>query len=321
MIVFQTQPDTDKPEKKKNARPSSSGMLYFIIGFIGCLIVIGIMGVIWWQVAKPDLSFLNGPQTTTTTAVQDNLPATRFAKDNRFSVAVYITDNEGNLQTTSLAMFKPDIDAIDVIGLPAEFGLPDADNDTLARRFATGDAEAAQMALSAYFGKNIDYYVVMSYQDVEAYFTALNEKLIITLPKDVDQQSADSSFSIHLTGGTAQSLSPKQTANLLICDNWQGGLRERADMHALVLNTYINQFISSSRSITADHSTLLSVAQSNLTGDRFTAIQPPLSYLAEENSGTISSTIAVEGHFAGAGDIKRFTLDDSIYETVKQALR
>lgn len=318
MMMFQAQPDRDErpnKKKKKSERPDSSGMLYFILTFVGCLVIFAGIGVLWWHIADPEIPFLTGNTTTaaTTTTTQ---AATRFSASDRFSVAVYITDNDGKLQTVSLTLFKPDTDNISVIPLPGELGLPDAETDTLARRFMTGGADAAQMALSAYIGKTVDYYVVLSYAEVESYFTQLGTPLIVKLPKDVDQQASDGSFSIHLSEGE-QALSPKQTANLLRCDNWQGGRRERANMHAAVVSAYINQFIADDRTVSADHTVLMSVADTNLNSERFSTIEPPLSYLADLNKELLCTSTNIDGSFTGAGDTLRFTPEAGSVDTIK----
>lgn len=319
MLMFQTEPVAEeKPKrkaKKKSERPSSSGMLYFILAFVGALILFAGIGVLWWHIADPEIPFLNSTATTTTTAPTMQ-SGTRFSVEDRFSVAVYITDDNGDLQSVSLALFKPDSDSVSVIPMPAELGLPDADNDTLSRRFATGGADAAQMALSAYIGKNVDYYVELSYKNVENYFTQLAASLIVKIPKDVDQQAPDGSFSIHLSEGE-QALTPKQTANLLRCDNWQGGRRERANMHAAVVSAYINQFITDARTLSADHTVLMSLAYTNLGSERFATIEPPLSYLADLNKELLCTTTNIEGAFTGAGETLRFTPDAHIIDTIK----
>ncbi len=323
MMMFQAQPDMDeKPKrnaKKRSERPDSSGMLYFILAFVGCLIIFAGIGVLWWHIADPEIPFLTGGNTTTTVTTTTQ-PASRFSVNDRFSVAVYITDDEGKLQTVSLALFKPDTDNVAVIPMPAELGLPDAETDTLARRFATGGADAAQMALSAYIGKTLDYYVVLSYSAVETYFTQLGTPLIVKLPKDIDQQASDGSFSIHLSEGE-QALSPKQTANLLRCDNWQGGRRERSNMHAAVVSAYINQFITDTRSLSADHAVLASLSYTNLNSERFSTIEPPLSYLADLNKELLCTSTNIDGSFTGAGDTLRFTPEAGLVDTIKSHMK
>lgn len=321
MLMFQTEPyEEDAPKRRrKSERPSSSGMLYFILAFVICLVLFAGIGVLWWHIADPEIPFLQNTGTTaaTTTTTQ---PVGRFSVNDRFSVAVYITDNDNALQTVSLALFKPDTDNVSVIPLPAELALPDADTDTLARRFATGGADAAQMALSAYIGKPLDYYVVLSYNTVESYFTQLSAPLVVKLPKDVDQQSADGSFSIHLSEGE-QALTPKQIANLLRCDNWQAGKRERANMHATVVSAYINQFIAKDRALSSDHTLLASLTDTNLTGERFSTIEPPLSYLANLSKDLLCTSTNIDGNFAGAGGNLRFHPDASIVDAIKNHMK
>ncbi len=317
MLMFQTEPATNgKPKRRrKNERPSSSGMLYFILAFIGGLLLFAGIGAIWLRVAPPDLPFLSGknpkPMTTTT-----HITAARFTSENRFSVAVYITDDEGALQSVSLAVVKPDLESVTTMGFPAELKLPDSDTDTLARRFATGGIEAAQPALSAYLGKSVDYYMVMSYANAEAFFTATKESLVINLPKDVDQQ--DGNFSLHLSEGE-HALSPKQVANFLRCDNWQGGRRERANMHATAVSAYINQFLTKHHKIEEDYADWMKLCQSNLHSERFEIEEPALNYLANLGKDPLCFTTYIDGTFEGAGEFLRFapntaTVENFVYD-------
>ncbi len=324
MLIFQAQPDTEKKAKRKakkqNDRPDSSGMLYFILAFVVCLALFAGIGVLWWKTTDPALPFLDSGEVTTTVTTTVTKPASRFSVNHRFSVAVYITDDKGALQTVSLCLFKPDEDSVSVIPMPAELGLPDADTDTLVHRYAAGGVDTAQMALSAYLGKTVDYYVVLSYAAVENYFTALDSSLIVKLPKDVDQQTPGEGFTIHLQAGE-QALSAKQAANLLRCDNWQNGRRERANMHAAMVSAYINQFISRNRSLSTDHAALMPLCHSNLNSDRFSVIEPPLSYLADLNKELLCTSTNIDGTFTGAGDTLRFTPEAGIVDTIKSHMK
>ncbi len=325
MLMFQAQPDPDKKAKrrknKQNDRPDSSGMLYFILAFVVCLAIFAGIGVLWWKITDPALPFVDSGETTTTAVTTTvTRPANRFTVNHRSSVAVYITDDKGALQTVSLCLFKPDTDSVSVIPMPAELALPDAETDTLIRRFATGGVETAHMALSAYLGKSVDYFVVLSYDNVETYFTALDSSLVVKLPKDVDQQTPGQGFSIHLQAGE-QALTAKQAANLLRCDNWQNGRRERANMHAAMVSAYINQFFSTNRSLAADHADLLKVSYTNLNSDRFSVIEPSLSYLADLNKELLCTSTNIEGSFTGAGETLRFTPEAGIVDTIKSNMK
>ena len=324
MLMFQAQPDTDKKAKRKknkqNDRPDSSGMLYFILAFVVCLAIFAGIGVLWWKITDPVIPFLEGGDTTTTAATTATQPASRFSAEDRFSVAVYITDDTGKLQTVSLCLFKPDTDSVSVMPVPAELGLPDAETDTLLRRFATGGADQAQMALSAYLGKPIDYFMVFSYGAVKSCFTAMDTPLIVKLPKDVDQQTPDGSIRIHLKAGE-QALTPNQLVNLLRCDNWQNGRRERSNMHAAVVSAYINQFISENRSLSTDYASLANVAFTNLNNSRFKTIETPLSYLAELDKELLCTSTNIEGSFAGAGDTLRFTPDATFADAIRNNMK
>ncbi len=321
--MLQTQPDVSKKRnKKRSTRPSSSGLLIFVATFIVSLVVFAGAAILWVKIADIPVPIINPdtqPSSVTTTA-PTNAPA-RFDREDRFSVAVYVTDDSGALQTVSLAMFNPDEDSVDVIGLPSQTVLSRTDNgDTLYKRFSVGGVDSAQMGLNLFFAKTIDYYAVLSYTDVESLFTQLGQSLIFDLPVDVDQQAADGSFSIHLDAGE-RALTPKQTANLFRYDSWQGGRRERADMHATLVAAYIDQFVSPSRSISSDYQTLMATADCNLVGQRFAIAEPVLVYLASRNDAGLCDVIPVDGMFEGAGNTLRFDLDDATAAMIANTLR
>ena len=316
-MSFQTKPAPDK-HRKKNKRPSSVNSLVFILTFaVVLLILVGAAVLILpkW-LGDSALPFL--PTETTTATTQPTAPS-RFSAEDRFSLTMFITDDDNHLQTAVLTLFKPDTTQVDAIAVPAELQLPDGENDTLARRFETGGATSAQLGLLNEIGTPIDYYVVMSYADAEAYLTALGDNLAIRLPKDVHWQSEDGDFSLHSEAGD-RALSAKQVANLLRCDNWQGGRRERATMHAEIVGAYIRRFITDERTLATDRNALEAVCDTNLTSEQLLAINLPLSYLAEQNNGKLCTVLPTEGTFEGAGDQLRYIAEEAMWDAVKQAL-
>lgn len=329
MLMFQTQPISPAPPKKKkprrSERPSSSGMLIFIAAFLGCLLVFAGIGAIWWKVADPDLSAFfpdlgyTDPNTVTTTTTSPEQTVTYTTKD-RFSVAVFIADDEGALQTVTVVGAHPDTGRFEVIGLPGELSMASSEKDTLSRRFSYNGADSALLSLGTYFGTTIDYHVTLTYSDVESLFSSFGKNLVVTLPTDVDQQSGDGSFSIHLDAGE-QALTPKQTANLLRCDNWQGGRRERAAMHAALVEAYLNQFIKATRDLQDDYATLMKHSDSNLSAERFNLLKKPLEWMSYGNTGDITDAFTAQGAFEGAGETLRFTPDDTTKSTVTNLLQ
>lgn len=316
MLMFQMTPDSDdKPKRRKPNRASSTNALLFIGSFLLCVAVfVGIMvaNLPSW-LDDMNVPFLGDPAPTTTTTQAPVLSP--YTQEDRVSMAVYITDDENNLQTAVLAVFQPDIGRVELAGLPAQTALPDGENDSLSRRFQTGGASSAQLGLLSVIGKSVDYYIVIRYSDVAAYLTALDETLDITLTKDIDWSSADGNHTLSLTSGK-HTLSPKQTANFLRCDNWQGGRRERTNQHAALIGAYLEQFLDPSRSLAADRNALQSFAQTNLSSEQFALTHASLTYLAEQNNGELCHVIPVDGEFEGAGTSLRFVLSDDVADAV-----
>lgn len=318
--MLQTQPDPRKSNKRSSDRPSSSGMLIFIAAFLGCILLFAVGAVIWWQVTDPEIPFLSlltnpaDPEDPANDPLTSPLDITPTVED-RFTMAVFLTDDAGILQTATVMRVEPDTGYFAIVGMPGELGITNVEYDTLARRLAFDGPESALMALGTYFGGSIDYHVTLSYTDVHTLIQSHGSNLIMNLPKAVDQQAADGSFSIHLAAGQ-QALTPKQTANLLRCDNWQGGRRERAYVHATVIEAYLNQFISASRDIEDDYATLTKIASTNLSSARFNLIKQPLMHMAAHNTGDIVDLMPAAGDFTGSGQELRFTPDEATYQNV-----
>lgn len=318
--------DTQPKEKTRSRaeRPSSSGVLIFVAAFLGCLLVFAGIGLIWWKIADPDLSaFLpdlpTNEQTTTTTTVPAN-PTDGFTLEDRFSVAVFITDEEGALQTATIVSAHPDTGRFEVIGLPAELSLGTSDKDTLVRRFEFNGEASALLSLGTYFGASIDYYISLSYGDAESLFRSFDKNLIVTLPRAVDQQASNGNFSIHLNAGE-QALTPKQVANLLRCDNWQGGRRERAAMHATLVEAYLNQFVRVTRDVESDYAKLMKHSDSNFAAERFNLVSKSIEALAMGNTGDTTDVFVAVGTFDGAGEDLHFTPDESTLITIYNMLQ
>ncbi len=307
--------------KKRNTRPSSSGLLLFIAAFLGALVLSVGIAYVWYTVAKPDipwLSFLNRDEPPSTPA--ETVPAALYDAADRLSVAVYITDEHGVLQTVTLCNICPDTAAVTVCGIPAELWLSSDETDTVARRMRLGGVEKAQEGVSRYFETTVDHYIVLAYHDVKALLSDLDATLIVNLPTDVNEQSENGSFAVHLTAGE-NALSPDQVSNLLRCTNYQDGRRERATMHARVVEAYVRQFMSASRVMQSDFALVIANADSDWTVEKFAAVQPKLDYILREHGEEWLTMIPASGDFAGVGATLHFTPDAALLDAVEATLR
>lgn len=306
--------------KKRSNRPSSSGLLLFIAAFMGALLLFAAGGVIWWKTTHPSLPVFN-PQEPTATQTTAPEKKARYDANDRFSFAVYITDDEGALQSLSLVLFEPDRDRIDVAALPKDLALSTEDTqNTVAYTFQKNGAEGTQLALNRYLSNTIDYYVQFSYSQVWRYFDTLGENLLVSLPKDVDETAADGSFSLHLTAGE-HALSAKQVANFLRCTGWQGGRRERADMHAFIVQAYLHQFLADDRDLQAEHERLSAMCTTNFSEKRFRTLSSVLDWFAAVNRDERSRLINADGVFDGAGTTLHFIPNAPMITAVQDALK
>lgn len=302
--------------KNKKQRPPSSGILLFVAAFVGALVLCAGIGVLWWTLVKPTVSWwpFSSPDTSDAVATAPEETA-RFDATDRLTMAVYITDDHHVLQTASLVMVCPDTAQITVSGVPAELSLSEDETDTLGRRFRFASIADAHSAFARRFETTISQYVVLSYADVEAFLTALGEPLIVDLPVDVNEQNTDGSFSVHLTAGE-NALSAKQVSNLLKCTNYQDGRRERATMHARIIQAYLAQFLATDRSLQSDFSLLISHADTMWTTSQFSATLPRFEYILAEKGEEWLPLIPTTGDFSGAGATLRFAPDAAMNDAI-----
>ncbi len=300
--------------RKRKHRPSSSGILLFIVGFVGCLLLCAAAGYVWWKTTDPQLPWLpsTAPTETVTTApTKDNA---LYHPSDRFAHAVYITDNHGKLQSLSLITVCPDTLQITVAGIPVELHLSATDNaDTLARRFRLDGVEKANEALVFALPSTPQYYSVLSYDQIEQYFLDIDAKLDVSLAKDIDEAAEDGSYSVHLAAGD-HALTPTQITNLMRCTEWQGGRRERADMHALLVQSYVAQFVSTDRQMAADYKVLCAQSDTNLPEERFSTVSPIWQYMALSQGDNSPALLPITGVYNGTGATLRFTLTTDFYE-------
>jgi len=301
---------------KSGSRPPSSGILLFVVGFLGCLLLCAAAGYVWWRVTDPQIPWLNlaEPSAPTTPAPPEN--TSLYQPADRFTHAVYITDESDALQSLSLITVCPDTQSVAVAAIPVELHLSDtSETDTLLRRFRMEGVAAANEALSAVFPSAPHYYTVLSYTQIEGYFNALSAKLNVRLPKDVDEAAEDASYSVHLTAGD-HALSPHQITNLMRCKNWQCGRRERADIHALLVQSYIDQFISEQRTVTADYKQLIAHSETNLSEAHFSSLSPVWEYLAISQPDGSPALLPSAGLYEGATTTLRFTLTTELSDRI-----
>ncbi len=312
-----TPPQGDDGEEERGGRPSSSGVMIFTLVFVISLVVFGGLGVLWWRHAGFHLPFADSSPTAA--APESTAPTVRFQAADRRAMAVYLTDDNGALQTVTLLLMQPDRGALSAATLPGELSLSDSADDTLARRFSEGGADAAQQALQETLGKAPNFYGILSYTSAERALSALSVQLIFSLPEDVDAQSENGSFSIHLTAGE-QALTPVQVSHLLQYTGWQGGSRARASAHAQLFAAFANQLLIVGRNGAEDFNTLVPFMTTNLSATDFQSSEAPLSYLASLNHGDLCTFVKTEGAFEGAGKDLHFIPAESLKSVITDAM-
>ncbi|MBQ9414900.1 MAG: hypothetical protein IJU16_07235 [Clostridia bacterium] len=296
------------PEEEE--RPSSSGTVIFTIVFLVSLVVFGTIGFFWWQHTEHP-SLAAPAQTATSETV-----APLFSEKDSRTVAVYLTDDAGVLQTMTLLKADPTKDAMTAAGFPAELLLNDESGETLKSCYASGGIEAVQTAVKSYFSLTDNYCVVFRYQQVQGLLLQMKDGLNIEIGEDVHAQSKN--YALHLAAGW-QSLTPEQAANLLQYNAWQGGRRAQANMHAAMIAAFCNQYLVAGRDGQTDYAAICSFSGTNIREIEWQSSQMMLSYLAQKNTGSICTTLAVDGAFEGAGDTLVFTPFDNVLAVVKES--
>ncbi len=307
--------DSRPQTQEEESRPSSSGVMIFTLVFVLCLALFGGIGALWWFHGRA--GELADTDPSGTSAVQTE-PTERFRTADREAFAVMLTDNAGALQTVTLLMMQPDSHVVTAAAFPAELLLSE-ENGTLAGCFAESGADSAVQALSDFLGHEISYYGVMTYDGAEQALTALSVQLIYTLSEDVGGQSADGSFSIHLTSGE-QALTSEQVSHLLQYTGWHGGRRARATAHAELFAAFCNQMLVRGRNGESDWALLQGSMETNAGESSFAAAEPALSYLAALNSGSVCTVLQTAGEYTGAGSTLRFSPDETMLSAIQSAM-
>ena len=297
-------------------RPPSSGILLFALAFFGVLVLSAIVGILWWVIAKPELSWWPfGAKEPSDTVVAVTEPNTLYDAADRLAIAVYITDEHHALQSVSLVMVCPDTAHIAVAGIPAELSLSEDETDTLSRRLRVFGITQAQEGLSCVFKTTVTQYMTLSYSQITSFLTETGQSLIVNLPVDIHEQSEDGSFAVHLTAGE-NALSAQQVSDLLKCTDYQDGRRERATMHARVIEAYLTQFLQQGRSLTSDYALLATYTDTAWTVEKFSNTLPVLEYILAEKEEEWLSLIPASGNFSGAGATLRFSPDTSMAQAI-----
>lgn len=162
-------------------------------------------------------------------------------------------------------------------------------------------AAAVTAALADTLEIPLQHYIAMRYDQVESWLNYLENGLVLTLPEAVQYAS------LRLEAGE-HNLTATQAVHLLQYEGWQDAARAE-QIAADALCAMLNQYLTAARYLAGDFAALSNLCRSSLRIGDFTAGKDRLTYLAEQNAGSLCRTVTPE--WKRTGDM--VTLDGSVY--------
>ena len=162
-------------------------------------------------------------------------------------------------------------------------------------------AAAVTAALADTLEIPLQHYMAMRYDQVENWLNYLENGLVLTLPEAVQYAS------LRLEAGE-HNLTATQAVSLLQYTGWQDAARAE-QIAADALCAMLNQYLTAARYLAGDFAALSNLCRTSLRIGDFTAGKDRLTYLAEQNAGSLCRTVTPE--WKRTGDM--VTLDGSVY--------
>lgn len=162
-------------------------------------------------------------------------------------------------------------------------------------------AAAVTAALADTLEIPLQHYMAMRYDQVESWLNYLENGLVLTLPEAVQYAS------LRLEAGE-HNLTATQAVSLLQYTGWQDAARAE-QIAADALCAMLSQYLTAARYLAGDFAALSNLCRTSLRIGDFTAGKDRLTYLAEQNAGSLCRTVTPE--WKRTGDM--VTLDGSVY--------
>jgi len=319
-------------DEDDKARPKSNPKTIFIAAFCIALLLLAVAGLVWWisgSLASSDTpSSDTTPKTTPILNTQPTEPPSLALStiDDRIAVAVYFADSDGTLQSVTLTMIHADTanEKITTLGLPPET-IVDKDNDLTLGALYDDSIEAAQDALNAYVSKTqgidaVKYYMIFTYDGIESVIDEVKksgDSFFFTFDTELREQFDDGSDSIYFPAGK-QSLTAAQVADLFRYTAWVGGSSERAQKHAEIVTSFLNQMITgaSKAELSSCHTLLYyRCLDTDFTADAYEASAAVFKDIAGYKGGVLCVTPNTDGTFSQSAT--RFELSKSTVELIQ----
>ena len=285
----------------KKRREYRGGTL-FLISFLSALVLFGsIMTVVLidqWQPAAPAT-----PTTPTTTRRPS---AAREARR-----LLLITEENGEAQGFVALSIEPATERVRVVPIPRETVVTvGTEQLRLFEWYRTADLTALTAATGELIGWDLPHYAVLSYHNLAALVTHLNNGVVYTLTESITYTNS-AGATVTMAPG-ARTLSAAQVTDLLRYDAWHGGRRARANAQGDIIAALFNQYFTSSHlEEDTDFQKFVSLSRSNLLTSDFATAQEDLLLLARRNTFDISKVKEPKGEFIGVGDAMRFEMAEN----------
>lgn len=279
------------------------GTTVFLVTFLATLLLFGgMMALVLKDLWQPQADPV--PTAPTTTA----RPATS-REDRRL---LLITEDGGEAQGFVAISIEPAMGRVRVVPIPRETVVTVGTEDLrLFEWYHTADLSALTAATGERIGWDLPHYAVISYDNLSAMVTHLNNGVIYDLTEPITY-TTETGVTVTMQPG-ARTLSSTQVIDLLRYDAWHGGRRARANVQGEIVAALFDQYFTASRfgDDDGDFQTFVSLSRSNILTSDFAVAKEDMLALSRRNSFDISTLKVPGGEFIGTGEAMRFEMAEA----------
>lgn len=305
---------TWKMIRKIKQKERIGNALVFSAAFLVFLLVFG--GLCLWAYSKINEEKLNSTSSGTSSSVSSESEAFTSADiRNLLVVTVDGTDAQGFLVIRS----DPAAKKMWVLSFPRETVADVGTSEVkLCDLYGSQKISAVEEAMTSISGIHFNNYAVLTYDNYEKVLDHFDSGLVFDVPENVN--SNDTVLKID---SGLRTLRSSQVTQLLRYSSWKDGQKKKAEIQSQIVAAMMNQYLRESRvkKMDADFSALINlVPDSDILISHYTDAKSGLTYLADNNDGSICQAMTLDGQYQGSGDALRYYAADDIQASLKSAL-
>ncbi|MCI8497510.1 MAG: LCP family protein [Clostridiales bacterium] len=299
---------TKSTGKKKNSDAFLRISLFLAAFLVFALILAGVVLLYF--------TFLAPQEETVDPDSSGSVVQVEFDENDRFDFIVAGIDNNTN-QLGCVLLLRMDPAGKQISVTPVPTGLTataGASTATLSALYDYGGVNLLTEGVRNASGVNVTKYVALSTRRVEKLVNTLGA-VDVDLTESVHYTSQKEGYTLILQPGR-HSLDGLQVLRLLRYPNWEGGQRTQDEMCGRVMCSIINQHLNKGKISSAESlfSTFYNLTDTNIGILDFAGQLPALTYLAQENSGSVAKLTLLPGEYKTGA----FTPADNAWNSVQE---